>query len=164
MIPVKSFCERRHDVASRMRKGVAIIPTAPARIRNRDAHYPYRFDSYFYYLTGFGEPEAVLVIVAEADKGTSKNILFCREKNAEREIWDGFRYGPDAAREMFGFDETYSVDKRDEMLHRLHAGQPSLYCACGHDTAWHARVIGWRNQGRQQDRIGIPAPAGIEAA
>ncbi len=161
MIPVKSFSERRHYVASQMREGVAIIPTAPERVRNRDAHYPYRFDSYFYYLTGFGEPEAVLVIVAEADKGTSKNILFCREKNAEREIWDGFRYGPDAARETFGFDETYSIDKLDEMLPRLLAGQPSLYCALGHDTAWDARVIGWVNQVRQQSRSGITAPAEI---
>ena len=144
-----------------MRKGIAIIPTAPERVRNRDAHYPYRFDSYFYYLTGFGEPEAVLVIVAEADKGTSKNILFCREKNVEREIWDGFRYGPDAARETFGFDETYPIGKLDEMLPRLLAGQPSLYCALGQDTAWDARVLGWVNQVRQQSRSGITAPAEI---
>jgi Xaa-Pro aminopeptidase len=161
MITVKSFSERRQDIASQMRKGIAIIPTAPERVRNRDAHYPYRFDSYFYYLTGFGEPEAVLVVVAEADKGTSKNILFCREKNAEREIWDGFRYGPDAAREMFGFDETYPIDKLDELLPKLLAGQPSLYCALGHDTAWDARVLGWVNQVRQQSRSGITAPAEI---
>ena len=161
MIPVKSFTERRHYLATQIQKGVAIIPTAPEQVRNRDAHYPYRFDSYFYYLTGFGEPEAVLVIVAEADKGTSKNILFCREKNAEREIWDGFRYGPDAAREMFEFDETHSIDKLDEMLPGLLADQPSVYCALGHDTAWDARVIGWVNQVRQRSRSGVAAPTEI---
>ena len=131
MIPVKSFSERRRHLASQMQKGVAIIPTAPEQVRNRDAYYPYRFDSYFYYLTGFGEPEAVLVIVAGADEGASKHILFCRDKDLEREIWDGFRYGPEAAREAFGFDETYSIFKLDEMLPRLMAGQPAVYCALG---------------------------------
>jgi Xaa-Pro aminopeptidase len=97
MIPIQAFSERRHRLASQMQKGVAIIPTAPERVRNRDAHYPYRFDSYFYYLTGFAEPEAVLVIVAGVDKDVSKSILFCREKNIEYEIWNGFRYGPEAA-------------------------------------------------------------------
>ena len=75
MIPVKSFSERRRHLASQMQKGVAIIPTAPEQVRNRDAHYPYRFDSYFYYLTGFGEPEAVLVIVAGVDEERIKTHI-----------------------------------------------------------------------------------------
>ncbi|SEP39528.1 Xaa-Pro aminopeptidase [Nitrosovibrio sp. Nv6] len=161
MISVKSFSERRRYLASQMQKGVAIVPTAPEQVRNRDAHFPYRFDSYFYYLTGFGEPEAVLVIVAEADKGTSKHILFCREKNTEREIWDGFRYGPEAAREAFDFDETYPLAKLDEILPRLLADQSAVYCALGHDTAWDTRMIGWVSQVRQQSRCGVTAPAEI---
>ncbi|SOD40574.1 Xaa-Pro aminopeptidase [Nitrosovibrio sp. Nv4] len=161
MISVKSFSERRRYLASQMQKGVAIVPTAPEQVRNRDAHFPYRFDSYFYYLTGFGEPEAVLVIVAEADKGTSKHILFCREKNTEREIWDGFRYGPEAAREAFEFDETYPLAKLDEILPRLLADQSAVYFALGHDTAWDTRVIGWVSQVRQQSRSGVTAPAEI---
>ncbi|MEO9061975.1 MAG: Xaa-Pro aminopeptidase [Nitrosospira sp.] len=161
MIPAKSFSERRRRLAFQMQKGVAIIPTAPERVRNRDAHYPYRFDSYFYYLTGFGEPEAVLVIVAGADAGTSKHILFCRDKDLEREIWDGFRYGPDAAREAFGFDEAYSIFKLDEMLPRLMEGQPSVYCLLGHDKEWDIRVTGWINQIRQQARSGAAAPGEI---
>lgn len=161
MIPVKSFSERRRHLASQMQKGVAIIPTAPERVRNRDAHYPYRFDSYFYYLTGFGEPEAVLVMVAGVDEGASKHILFCRDKDLEREIWDGFRYGPEAAREAFDFDETYPILKLDEMLPKLMAGQPAVYCALGHDTEWDMRVTGWINQIRQQARSGVTAPAGI---
>ena len=161
MIPIQAFSERRHRLASQMQKGVAIIPTAPERVRNRDAHYPYRFDSYFYYLTGFAEPEAVLVIVAGADKDVSKSILFCREKNIEYEIWNGFRYGPEAAREAFEFDETYPIAKLDEMLPRLLADQPAVFCALGDDTAWDTRVIGWVNQVRQQSRSGTTAPAEI---
>ncbi len=156
MIPIQGFSERRHRLASQMQKGVAIIPTA-----NRDAHYPYRFDSYFYYLTGFGEPESVLVIVAGGDKDASKSILFCREKNVELEIWNGFRYGLEGAREAFGFDETYPIAKLDEMLPRLLADQPAVFCALGDDTAWDARVIGWINRVRQQSRSGTVAPAEI---
>src|SRR5881398_2653134 len=87
------FAERRARLAQRMGRGIAIIPTAPERARNRDSHYPYRFDSYFYYLTGFIEPESVLVLIAGSEP---RGILFCRDKDKEREIWDGFRYGPDA--------------------------------------------------------------------
>jgi Xaa-Pro aminopeptidase len=98
------YAQRRARVLAKMREqggGVAIIPTAPEVMRNADADYPYRHDSYFYYLTGFTEPEATLVLIAGA---TDQAILFCREKNEEREIWDGYRYGPAAAKETFGFD------------------------------------------------------------
>jgi Xaa-Pro aminopeptidase len=161
MIPIKSFRERRRHLASRMQKGVAIIPTAPEQVRNRDAYYPYRFDSYFYYLTGFREPEAVLVIVAEANGEMSRQILFCRDKDLEREIWDGFRYGPEAARNTFDFDEAYPICRLDDMLPGLLANQTTVHYSLGHDTAWDTRVTGWINQVRQQTRSGITAPAGI---
>ena len=103
MNSMESYRTRRQRLASQMQNGVAIIATAPEQIRNRDAHYPYRFDSYFYYLTGFKEPESVLVLIAGKEP---RSILFCRDKNLEREIWDGFRFGPDAAKIEFGFDET----------------------------------------------------------
>ncbi|MBN9133918.1 MAG: Xaa-Pro aminopeptidase [Nitrosospira multiformis] len=161
MTPVKSFADRRHSLAWQMQEGVAIIPTAAERVRNRDAHYPYRFDSYFYYLTGFGEPEAVLVIVAGPVDGVSKHILFCREKNAEREIWDGYRYGPGAAREAFGFDEAYPLSMLDERLPQLIAGQPAIYYSLGHDAAWDKRVVGWINEIRQRVRSGLTPPEDI---
>jgi len=82
--------ERRHALQLRMGKGAAIIPTAPERIRNRDSDYLYRFDSYFYYLSGFPEPEAVLVLLAGEEP---RSILFCRERNPERELWEGVRKG-----------------------------------------------------------------------
>jgi Xaa-Pro aminopeptidase len=161
MIPIKSFRERRHSLASQMRAGVAVVPTAPERIRNRDAHFPYRFDSYFYYLTGFREPEAVLVIVADSEKSSSKHILFCREKDTEREIWDGFRYGPEAAREAFEFDEAHPIAMLDEMLPKLLADQPAIHCALGEDGDWDTRVIDWVNRVRQQSRGGVAAPSVI---
>ena len=94
---ILGYCDPVVDDAVREQigKGVAIVPTAPERARNRDAHYPYRYDSYFYHLSGFTEPEAVVVIVAGANsRNGARNLLFCREKNEEREIWDGFRFGP----------------------------------------------------------------------
>ena len=132
MSNVQVYQQRRQRLAGAMGAGVAVIPTAPERARNRDSHYPYRFDSYFHYLTGFMEPEAVLVLLAG---NPSKSILFCREKNLEREIWDGFRHGPEGAKEVFGFDEAYPIAQLDEMLPKLLADQPSLFFHLGADSA-----------------------------
>jgi Xaa-Pro aminopeptidase len=158
MMNTPIYTQRRRRLAVQMQEGVAVIPTAPERPRNRDSVYPYRFDSYFHYLTGFGEPEAVLILVA----GTAaKSILFCREKNPEREVWDGFRHGPDAARETFGFDEAYPIAMLDEMMAKLLADQPSLHFHLGADSAWDARAVGWLNAVRAEVRNGIVAPSAI---
>ena len=154
MIPIDTFIERRRRLAEAMGGGIAILPTAPARVRNRDAHYPYRFDSYFYYLTGFPEPAAVLVIGGSP----LRSVLFCREKDPEREIWDGYRYGPEAARVAFGLDEAIPIDQLDARMPELMADQPIVHCHLGEDAAWDARVIGWMNQVRAQARSGIAAP------
>ncbi|MDP2154578.1 MAG: aminopeptidase P N-terminal domain-containing protein [Sulfuricella sp.] len=158
MIELEIYQQRRRWLAEQMQGGVAVIPTAPERPRNRDSVYPYRFDSYFHYLTGFGEPEAVLVLVAGA---APRSILFCREKNPEREVWDGFRHGPEAARETFGFDEAYPVAMLDEMMTKLLADQPSLHFHLGADSAWDARAVGWLNAVRAEVRNGIAAPSAI---
>ena len=141
-----------------MGRGIAIVPTAPERTRNRDSHYPYRYDSYFYYLTGFTEPEAVLVVTAG---DTSQSILFCRPKDAEREIWDGFRYGPEGARAEFGFDACHVIGDLDSVMPGLLAGQPQIACHLGSDAQWDARVLGWLNAVRAGVRNGIEAPAAI---
>jgi Xaa-Pro aminopeptidase len=152
------FAERRARLAQRMGRGIAIIPTAAERARNRDSHYPYRYDSYFYYLTGFTEPDAVLVIVA----GSSvEQILFCRDKDTEREIWDGYRYGPAAACELFRFNRCYTVGELDARLPELIANQPQICCHLGADEQWDARVLTWVNAVRQQVRTGVSAPAAI---
>jgi Xaa-Pro aminopeptidase len=146
-----------------MQAGIAIIPTSPEAIRNRDSHYPYRFDSYFYYLTGFKEPESLMVLIAgDVKKGQPpKSILFCRDKDMEREIWDGFRFGPAAAVTEFGFDEAYSIAQLDEILPKLLANQAKLFYSLGADAAWDARVTGWLNQLKAQVRTGVSAPDDI---
>lgn len=152
---INEFQQRRDTLLSRMGEGVAIIPTAPEVTRNRDSHYPYRFDSYFYYLTGFKEPEAVLVLVAGKQ---NKSILFCRDKDMEREIWDGFRYGADAAKTEFGFDEAYSIQQMDELMPKLLANQPKLFYSLGADKDWDFKVAAWLSQLREQARMGVSAP------
>jgi Xaa-Pro aminopeptidase len=150
--------ERRQALQLRMGQGVAIIPTAPVRVRNRDSEYLYRFDSYFYYLSGFAEPEAVLVLVAGSEP---KSILFCRKRDPARELWDGLRSGPEGAKAAFGIDEALPIETLDEQLPRLLANQPVLHYAPGADPAWDARIMGWLNEVRSQARAGTAAPAEI---
>ncbi len=154
----KEYIERRKRLAGAMGKGVAVLRTAPERVRNRDAHHPYRFDSYFYYLSRFTEPDAVLVITTEHEP---RSILFCRDKDIEREIWDGFRYGPDGAREKFEVDEAHTIAEADELLPKLLENQPALYYEVGGDPAWDNRVIGWLNTVRAKGRSGVTAPSEI---
>jgi Xaa-Pro aminopeptidase len=151
--------ERRARLLGRMEPGsVAVLATAPEVLRNGDSDYPYRHDSYFYYLTGYSEPESVLVLVAAAGEQAARAILFCREKNLEREIWDGFRYGPEAAKTEFGFDEAYPVGELDAQMGKLLANVPALYYALGHSAALDAQVSGWLRAVRAQGRSGITAP------
>ena len=161
-INVKEFSSRCNQLINKMGEGIAIIPTAPEVIRNRDSHYPYRFDSYFYYLTGFTEPESVLVLIASTDqKSAPKSILFCRDKDMEREIWDGFRYGPEAAKVQFGFDEAYSFSQLDEMLPKLMGNQSKLFYSLGADAGWDVKVTYWLNQVKDLARTGVSAPQSV---
>jgi Xaa-Pro aminopeptidase len=156
---VTAFGERRARLAAQMQPGaVAVLPTAPEVLRNNDSDYPYRHDSYFYYLSGFAEPEAVLVLVAALGERPARAILFCREKNVEREIWDGFRYGPAAAQQAFGFDEAWPVGELDTQMARLLADAPALYYALGHNAVLDAQVGSWLKAVRAQARAGISAP------
>jgi Xaa-Pro aminopeptidase len=155
--------QRREAVLRTMREhgggGLAIVPTAPEVARNRDSQYPYRHDSYFYYLSGFPEPEAVVALVASPDG--DRHLLFCREKNEEREIWDGFRYGPDAAREIFGFDEAHPIGELDARLADLAADRPALYTPVGMFEHWDKQVSTLLNEVRARVRTGVAAPDAI---
>ena len=156
MIP---YAERRAALLSRMQAmggGVAIIPTAPEVMRNADADYPYRHDSYFYYLSGFTEPDAVVVLVAGPE---NRSILFCREKNLEREIWDGYRYGPEAAREKFGFDAAYSIDHLNAEMPKLLANAPAIFYALG--SKLEGKVQDWLKSVRAQVRAGVTPPSTV---
>ena len=155
MLNPATYATRRTRLISQMRRGIAVIPTAPEARRNGDAHYSYRYDSYFHYLTGFEEPEAVLVLVAG---DAPQSILFCREKNMEREVWDGFRYGPEAAHTEFGFDAAYPIAQLDDKLVELMGNQPALFHPVGRDAVWDARLLGLRARVQEKARSGITAP------
>jgi Xaa-Pro aminopeptidase len=160
---VNPFAARRARLAASMEPGaVAVLATAPEALRNADSEYPYRHDSYFYYLTGFTEPESVLVLVAARGEAPARAILFCREKNVEREIWEGFRHGPEAARVAFGFDEAFAIGELDAQMARLLADVPALYYANAHSAAFDAQVAGWLKAVRGQSRSGVTAPARIQ--
>ena len=152
------YSDRRRKVLARLGDGVAVIPTAPERLRNRDAHYPYRFDSYFWYLSGFPEPEAVIVLVGGKE---AKALLFCRERDQEREVWDGFRYGPQTAAEAFGFCEAHPIASLEAKLPELIANRSVLWHSLGHDPMWDGRIAAALNRIREQGRSGIRAPTEI---
>ena len=148
------YQQRRAALAAKLGpKGIAILPTAPEQQRNRDSDFLFRFDSYFHYLSGFAEPKAWLVV-----RGDGSTTLFCQPKDLEREIWDGFRLGPDAAPAALGVDATYSVDAIDAHL-------PALMDGC--DTVWYpfathkgieTRIDGWLGALRARVRYGTLAP------
>ena len=158
------YHQRRLSLVERMTRGgggIALVHTANEQPRNRDTHYPYRADSYFQYLTGFTEPEAVLVIIVGSGDTPPQSILFCREKNLEREIWDGFRHGPEGARELFGFDAAHAIGELEAKLPELLANQPALWFSIGHDAAWDQRIAAALNAVRAEARTGKRAPATI---
>ncbi len=153
------YKQRRARLAAAMGSGVAVIATSPERPRNRDTHFPYRFDSHFYYLTGFAEPDAALVLIAGE---APRSILFCREKDPERELWEGTRHGPEAARERFAFEEALTIANLDSSLEQLLENQPALYYPVGAAPEWDARVMRWLNAVRQRSRAGVAAPERLQ--
>ena len=156
---MNQYAARRARLCAQMQPGaVAILPTAPEAPRNGDSDYPYRHDSYFYYLTGFNEPDSVVVLVAASGAQAAQAILFCRQKNVEREIWDGFRHGPDGARETFGFDAAFPIEDLDGEMARLLANAPAAYYALGHSAALDLQMKTWLQNVRRQARSGVTAP------
>jgi Xaa-Pro aminopeptidase len=155
-----NYAARRARLAAQMLPGaVAVLPTAPEVARNSDSDYPYRHDSYFYYLTGFTEPESVLVLVAAVGDRPARSVLFCREKNVEREIWDGYRYGPEAAQAALKVDEAWPISELDTRLPDLLADAPALYYATASNVALDAQVQGWIKAVRARSRSGVTAPS-----
>jgi Xaa-Pro aminopeptidase len=154
------YRKRRDAVLKSMRErsggGVALVPTAAEVPRNRDSLYPFRHDSYFYYLSGFPDPEAVIALVADAEG--DRHVLFCRERNEEREIWDGFRYGPDAAKEIFGFDEAHPIAALHDKLPEIASNRPALFTPLGLFEPWDRKVTELLNEVRNRVRTGVAAP------
>ncbi len=141
--------------------GIAVITTAPELARNRDSEFPYRHDSDFYYLTGFEEPGATLVMKVE---GNGKNFqlqshLFCRPKDPEREIWDGIRLGPEAATEVLGIEYAHSNQELDQKLGALLADQDAVYIRLAESAEADRRLRHWMKQVRGQGRSGVNPPS-----
>lgn len=155
-IKPNEFAKRRQDLVAHIgTKGVALIPGARLQIRNNDVHFPFRQDSDFWYLTGFDEPEALLVLVPGREQG--EVILFCRERNEERERWDGPRLGLDGACERFGFDDAFPITDAHEVVPGLLEGREKVYYNMGKQLTLDKTVVTWVNRLHQgQRRNGHP--------
>lgn len=151
------FARRRRQIMKMAGDGsIIILPAAPVRLRNRDTAYPYRQNSDFYYLTGFPEPDAVLVLVAGRDQG--EVILFCRERDARTERWDGPMLGLEGAREQCGMDDAFPIGDIDEILPNLLEGRNRVFYTIGRDKDFDQQVMGWVNHVRREVRRGARAP------
>ncbi|HBK47404.1 MAG TPA: Xaa-Pro aminopeptidase [Xanthomonadaceae bacterium] len=137
-------------------QAILVLPAAPERVRSHDTHYPYRQDSDFWYLSGFPEPEAVLVLVPGRRHGEA--ILFCRERDPEREAWDGARAGQEGAVDGYGMDDAYPIEDLDEILPGLLEGRSRVYYHFGRDADFDLKLIGWVNRVRAQVRHGAQPP------
>ena len=155
---IEIYAARRARLAAKLGEkgeaGVAIIPTAPERSRNRDSDFAYRHDSYFYYLTGFTEPNAWLVLDA-----SGRSTLFCQPKDVEREIWDGYRLGPDAAVAALGVHAAWSVTDLDAHLPKLLENQQTVWYPFATHKGLETRVDSWLNAVRARVRFGAQCPA-----
>ncbi|MGE8493310.1 aminopeptidase P N-terminal domain-containing protein [Comamonas sp.] len=154
-IPAQSvYAERRAQVARQLGEGgIAIIPTAPERARNRDSDFLYRHDSYFYYLTGFSEPNASLVITADG-----KTTLFCAPKDLAREIWDGYRLGPEAAVAALGVSEAYSVAEQAARMPKMLENRSVVWYPFAIHQGLESTVAQWLNGVRARTRYGALVP------
>jgi Xaa-Pro aminopeptidase len=151
---------RRLALMQKMRAlggGVALIPTSAECIRNRDAYFDHRPDSTFFYLTGFQEPEALLLLIAHGD--VQKSVLFCREKNLEREIWDGIRFGPAAAQSHFDVDVALPFEALAASLPQFLANQPTIFAPLLDNPQTDELIRAALNNARAHARSGATAPA-----
>lgn len=156
------FKQRRDHLAQKMgANSVAIIATRAEMYRNRDADYKYRADSSFYYLTGFAEPEAVAVLETFAEGETYRYSLFCRERNREMEIWNGYRAGVEGAVEIYGADEAFAIDLLDQEIIAKLLNKDRLYFRIGHQAEFDARISQWIQKADAQQRRGSTSPAEV---
>jgi Xaa-Pro aminopeptidase len=151
------FARRRRQLMRMMGKdGIAIVPAAPVRMRNSDVEYAYRQDSNFHYLTGFPESEAVAVLVP--GRAHAEYVLFVRDRDPGREVWDGARAGPDGATRQYGADDAFPVADIDEILPGLLENRGRVYYTMGIHPDFDQRVVGWVNSLRAQSRHGAQMP------
>lgn len=156
-ITKQEFGRRRKALMEMMEpNSIAILPSAPVRRRSRDTDYHFRQDSNFLYLSGFEEPESVLVLIPGREHG--EFVMFCRERDREREIWDGYRSGPEGVIEDFGADDAFPIDDIDDILPGLIEGRQRVYYAMGKDAEFDHQVMSWVNTIRAKVRSGATPP------
>ena len=156
-IPKAEYARRRKALMAQMEpNSIAILPAAPVYIRNRDVEHIYRQDSDFQYLTGFPEPEAVLALIPGREHG--EYVLFCRERDPERELWDGLRAGQDGAIAQFGADDAFPINDIDDILPGLIEGRERVYYAIGCNQEFDHRLMEWINVIRSKARQGAQPP------
>ena len=156
-IAAAEFARRRKQLMRMAANdAILVLPAATERVRSNDTHYPYRQDSDFWYLSGFDEPDAVLVLIPGRKHGES--ILFCRERDQEREGWDGPRAGQEGAVEHFGMDDAYPIEDLDEILPGLLEGRSRVYYHFGREAEFDLKLIGWVKRVREQVRHGAQPP------
>ena len=162
MIKQKEYAKRRTQLMEIAGQGgVIILRSATQKFRNNDASYPYRQDSDFLYLSGLNEPESMIVLLPEGDQGRS--LLFCRERDSHREMWDGGMVGLEGAVEQFGFDEAYPINEMKKRLPRLLHGCERVHYDLGKDPEFDHLLIGWMNEFRAKTRKKYQAPDEIIA-
>jgi Xaa-Pro aminopeptidase len=148
MSDLNIYKARRAEVAKRMEdNSILILSSSKLVSRNNDTTFPFRQDSNFFYLTGFQEPDSVLIVHSDG-----RSILFCREKNPDLEKWDGFMWGPAAAQENFGFDEAHDINLIDEILPNLIRGHKTLNALIGKNLNFDAKITNWINTANSMER------------
>lgn len=157
LLPATEFARRRQALMNMMGPGsIAILPAAPHHRRNRDTEYRYRQDSDFYYLSGFAEPEAVICLIPGRPQG--EYVLFCRERDREMEIWNGYRAGPEGAVKDFGASDAFPITDLDEIIPGLIEGRERVFVSMGAQPLFDQRLMGWVNSIRAKSRAGLHAP------
>jgi len=153
----QEYARRRRALMRMMGEdAIAIVPAAPHAIRNRDVEYPYRQDADLRYLTGFPEPDAIAAICPGRDQG--EFVLFCRERDPDREVWHGPRVGLEGAVERFGADDAFPITDVDEILPGIIEGCSRIYCSMGRYAQFDRRIMDWVNEVRSHMRSGAHAP------
>lgn len=151
------FARRRKNLMAQMESdSIAIVPAALEQIRNRDVDYPFRQDSDFYYLSGFAEPDAVLVLLPGRKHG--QYVLFCRDRDPAMELWNGYRAGPEGACSEYGADDAFPISDIDDILPGLIEGRERVYYAMGRHSEFDRKVMKWVNVIRSQVRTGAHPP------
>lgn len=157
MISRREFSQRRRRLMAMADDGaILVIPSANECLRSKDTTYPFRQDSDFWYLTGFNEPEAVLVLVPGRKQGEC--LLFCRERDSDKEAWDGPRLGPDGAVTALDMDDAYPIADLDDILPGLLEGRARVYYPYGRDADFDLKLMGWLKRVRAQKRLGAEPP------